>query len=267
MSMKMKNDYAHLRDLRIDIQTDNDIYYQEFALLLDKPEFLNLLPILRQTYFVTNLFPLKDFDDELDYYERNHFFKNTKVKIDLSKYKKVAEIKDSFPDLEDFIQSANVLPEVLDAECDLICYEFNRPPYFLDPIKQALFCGAVNDKYFKPTQARTVDFSVMGAWPTLERIAIFVSPTSTYEDVKEEFRKARKLMKTDKRLSYYKPRTDTAPNIRKYRHWYWQHLSGKRYKTISDEWMDNPKAKQNDPGADENFVLKGINTYKRLLET
>ncbi len=262
----MKNQNEDLLELKIDIQTDNDIYYQELALLFDKPEFLNLLPVLRKTYHVTTLLPLSDYDEELNYYERGYYMEDTKVKIDLSKYTKIEEVKESFSEFYDHIKTSHVLPETMDAECDLICYEFNRPPYFLEPIKQAIYCGATDASFFEPTQVRTVNFSVVTAWPALEQIAIFVSPTSTYEDVKEEFRKAKELMKTEERLSYYKPRTDTAPNIRKYRHWHWEHLSGKKYTTIADEWMVNPLAEESDSGADENVVLKGIQTYKRLLE-
>lgn len=258
-----KNDKAYLQDLKIDIRSDNDIYFQELALLLDKQRFLDLLPSIRQTYKIVKLFPLEDFEQEVDAYERDCFSENTKVKIDLSKYTKTKEVKESFPEFYDFIKTSNVLPETLEAECDLICYEFNRPPYFLEPVKQAIYCGAVNDSFFQPTQATTVDFSVMGAWPTLERIAIFVSPTSTYEDVEEEFRKAKEMMKTDKRLSYYKPRTDTVPNIRKYRHWYWEQIKNKTLELIANEWADKHQDQEDNTTYIE--VLKGIKTYKRLL--
>ncbi len=260
-----KNDRAYLWDYKIDIQTSKDIYFQELALLFDKPEFINLLPDLRRTYKVASLFPLKDYDDELNMYDREHFMQNTKVKIDVSKYTTAVEMEDSFPEFFDFISIAHVIPEALDAECDLICYKFRRPPYFLDAIKQAIFCGAVNDEFFQPTQARTVDFSVEGAWPTLERVAIFLSPTSTYEDVKEEFRKARELIKTDKRLCYYTPHTDTVPNIRKYRRWYWEQIHGNTLKEIAKAWENEHNSETDEDYTDYTEVQKGIKTYKRLL--
>lgn len=150
---------------------------------------------------------------------------------------------------------------MLDAECNLICFEFNRPPYFVDAITQAICCGAVNDIYFKPTEAQSVNFEEMGCWPTLERVAIFVSPTSTYDEVKEEFRKAKEMMKTNKYLSYYQSRADLAPNIRKYRHWYWERIKGKTYQKIADEWADKHESE------DTTYldVLKAVKIYEKLL--
>lgn len=45
--MKMKNDYAYLRDLKIDVRVDKDIHFQELVLLFDKLQFLNLISSLR----------------------------------------------------------------------------------------------------------------------------------------------------------------------------------------------------------------------------
>ena len=255
-----KNDQAYLLDLKIDIHTDRDIDYQELALLFDKPKFLNLLPYLRKNYQVVNFVPLKDFGEELESHFQEHFVKNTKVKIDLSKYTKVTEVKDSFPDFYDFLNGnpSSYLPEMLDAECNLICYEFNRPPYFVDAIEQVIFCNAVNDKFFKPTKAIPVDSYFLGAWPTLAQLAIFVSPISTYEDVEEEFRKAKEMMKTDKRLSYYRPRIDIAPNIRKYRDWYWKRIKGDTYQEIADDWSKRDIITYLE-------VLKGVQAYEKRL--
>lgn len=262
-----KNDKAYLLDFKIDIQTDNDIHYQELSLLFDKPQFLDLLPDLRRTYKIPNLFPIKDFGEELDNHLHNVHYQEP-ARVNLSKYKRIKEIKKSFPDFYEFLSDKdNHMPEVLNAECHLICFELNRPPYFVEVIEQAIFCGAVNSSLFKPTEAKVVNFEEMGAWPTLERVAILVSPTSTYEDVKKEFRKAKGFIQNDPRLSYYQPRTDTVNNIREYRLWYWQRLEGKSYADISNDWMEkNPETGPYDPGSDENFVLKGVHKYQQLLE-
>lgn len=262
-----KNDQAYLLDLKIDIHTKNDSHYQELALLLDKPSFLDMLPNLRERYKVSEFFPLDQYEEMLNSYEEEHFFKKTKVAIDQSKYTNLEGMKVKFPDFFEFINSSgNFLPETLDAECNLICYTLNRPPYFVEPIKQAIFCKATDALYFKPTQAGIVDFSIMGAWPTLERVAIFVSPTSTYDEVKAELREAKKLMSQEESISFYKPRGDTTPNIRKYREWYWRKLGGDSYKKISDDWTNRSEINQYDSGTDDNMVLKGIQAYKRLLE-
>jgi len=257
-----KNDKAYLQDFKIDIRTKNDVYYQELALLFDKPNFLNLLPNLRQTYGIANLFPLSDIDKLTDSYFKENL---RSVTIDLSKYSKVDEVKELFPEFYELLIGKGItdfLPEMLDAESNLICYEFNRPPYFVEPIYQAIFCGIVDDSYFKPTEAKIVNFEQMGSWPTLERIAIFVSPTSTYEEVKEEFRKAKELMKNNKRMSYYHAQVDKAPNIRKYREWYWERIRGKTYKQIADEWNEKHN---NETSASYIDALKAVKTYEKLL--
>lgn len=251
-----KNDKAYLQDFKIDIRTDKDVLFQELALLFDKPSFINLLPDLRRTYKVTNPYPLEDFDEEFEF---NLLNAGEIVKIDLSKYSKIDKLKELFPEYYDFISSgSNAMPEMFDCECNLICYEFDRPTYFVEAIEQAILCSAVNDKYFKPTEAKVVNFGIMGAWPTLDRLAIFISPTSTYEDVKEEFRKARELMKTDKQLSYYQPRTDLTPNIRKYREWYWERVKGKTYQAIADDCSDEDVVTYLN-------ILKAVKIYTKLL--
>lgn len=255
-----KNDKAYLQDYKIDIRTNNDVYFQELALLFDKPAFINLLPDLRQTYRVPNLFSIEDFDEELNFHLHNTHFRET-TKINTTKYSKIGELKGLFPDLYEFVKDGSDMPEVLDAECNLICFEFNRPTYFVEAIEQAIFCGAVDDKHFKPTEARVVNFGEMGAWETFERVAIFVSPTSTYEEVKEEFRKAKELMKTDKRLSYYRSRVDATPNTRKYREWYWERVQGKTYQVIADEYVGR---NENELTTDLD-VLKAVKTYTTLL--
>lgn len=257
-----KNDKAYLQDLKIDIRTNSDINYQELALLFDKPQFLNLLPYLRANFKIVNPFPIEDFDGEFDYHTMHQFEIGTDLKTDLSKYSNTANLKESFPAFYDLItDESSFFPEKLDAESNLICYEFSKPPYFVKAIQQAIFCGAVDETHFKPTEAEVVNFEQMGSWATLERIAIFVSPTSTYEDVKEEFRKAKELMKNDKRMSYYHPQVDNAPNIRKYREWYWKRIKGDTYQKIADEWVENHKT-GNTTYLD---VLKAVKTYEKLL--
>lgn len=264
--MKIKKiDKSHLHGLRIDIRTENNILYKELAVLFDKGMFLEMLPSLRKTYGITDLSPLKEFEKQLDSCEKGWFIENNTGKIDLSKYSRVNEVKENFPEFYDFIRSSkNLLPEMLDAECSLICYEFKRPPYFIDAIKQAILCGAVDDTLFKPTEAKTVDFSLLGAWPALNQIAIFVSPISTYDDVDEELRKAKKMMKTNEFMSYYKPHSNTTPNIRKYREWYWGKIKHGSVKEVDKEWT---KAHENDENDSTTYldIIKGIKAYENLL--
>lgn len=263
--MKIKKiDNSYLQGLKIDIRTDNNIFYKELAIFFDKDKFLKMLPKIRKTYGVTDLFPLDEFEKQLDSCEKGWFIENKTGKIDLSKYSRIKEIKDNFPEFYDFIHSSkNLLPEMLDAECSLICYEFKRPPYFIDTIKQAILCGAVDDTLFRPTETKTVDFSTLGAWPTLNQIAIFVSPISTYNDVDAELRKAKEMMKTNEFMSYYKPHSDTTPNVRKYREWYWEKIKLGSVKEVDKEWA---KAHENENDTTTYLeIIKGIKAYENLL--
>ena len=65
-------------------------------------------------------------------------------------------------------------------------------------------------------------------------------------------------MKTDKRLSYYRPRVDVTPNIRKYRGWYWERIKGKTGKQIADEWPNSEIVTDLD-------VFKAVKIYSQLL--
>lgn len=257
-----KNDRAYLLDLKIDIQAKKDINYQELALLFDKPAFLNLLPKLRSYYKVVNLIPIKEYKD-YDFPDFEDLFGGGDAKIDTSKYKKIELLKTTLPNFYDEIIDNTELPLVLENECYLLCYEFNRPPYFYEAIRQSIYCGVVTDEDFKPTKIEIIESSAMWFGATLPPIAIFISPTSTYEDVKEEFRKAKEMMKTDKRLSYYKPRIDVTPNIRKYREWYWDRIKGKTYQTIADEWVEKHKYDT----TTYLDVLEAVKKYEKLLIT
>jgi len=255
-----KNDKAYLQDLKIDIRTNRDDYYQEISLLFDKPTFLNLLPKLRSYYKVVNLIPVEEYKD-YDFPDFEDLFGGGDAKIDISKYKKIGVLKESLPDFYGEIIDNRELPLVLENECYLLCYEFNRPPYFYDVIRQSIYCGVVTDDNFKPTKIEIIESGGLWFGPTLPPIAIFVSPSSTYEDVKEEFRKAKELMKTDKRLSYYQPRIDLTPNIRKYREWYWKRIEGDTYQKIANEWVQKHET-ENTTYLD---VLKAVKTYEKLL--
>ncbi len=255
-----KNDKAYLQDLKIDIRTKSDINYQELALLFDKPAFLNMLPALRREYGFVNLISFDECEDfdvlwELD--------SKGFTKINLSKYTKIENLKKSFPSYYDYIKGSDNAPIIFENECYLLCYEFSRPPYFFNAIEESIYCGIVTNKNFKPTKATIIEPNSLWFGDTLPPIAIFVSPTSTYEDVKEEFRKAKELMKTDKRVSYYQPRTDLTPNIRKYREWYWERIKGKTYQQISNEW----EKKHNNETESTTYldVLKAVKIYEKLL--
>lgn len=254
----MKNE--DLLNLKINIRTKDNLAFQEMAFLLDKPGFLKILPDLRKTYKVRELISLDKYFGGTDYFRAD---KDSKVKINLKKYKRLNEFKEKFPEQYEF--AADGIPDAtgkLIFECNFICFEFKRPIFFAEIVSQAIFCGAVDGRFYKPTEAKVLDLEEMGGIElSLPQPAILVSPTSRYEDVKSCFRKARKLVKTDKRLSYYQPKIDTAPNIRKYRHWYWERLKGKTYKNIADDWFEEHE----EENTIEVDVIKGVKYYTENL--
>lgn len=262
------NKNEDLLKLKIDIQeVDDAIAFQEIALFLDKPELLRLLPNLRETYKIEEFIDLNKFTD---YYFDTFVnkYENEKGKIYLSKYKKMEEFKKRFPDHYEFIikESENGWMSIrLDVECNIIAFEFNRPYYFADIFKQALFCNIVNDYYHIPTFPYIFDlYSEVPQPSSFPRAAILVSPITTYDNLKSSFQMIKKLMKTHPQLSYYKPRTDFVNNIRKYRHWYWKRIDGNTYEKIAKDWVESQLPKEDDTTYIE--VLKGVKIYEKLLK-
>lgn len=264
----MKMQYEDLFPLKIDIQTKNDKHFLELAILIDKPEFLEWLPKIRNKYALNSLIPLDKYGETFSSFQHSKL-----EKFDLSIYKDIeglVEYANENTRFGDYIDNSDLdLMERLDTDANILCYIFKRPPYFSDSIKQAILCGSTDSLLFDPTFATVVEgdmiLSTTGSFQ-LPQVAILVSPTSTDIEIKEQIAIARHLLKTDEKLAYYKPRVDKVNKIRAYREWYWQHLAGKTYVQISTEWMDN----SNDPsdsGSDENRVLKGVAYYKKLLST
>src|SRR3989338_6127681 len=248
-----------LLHLKVDIQTKDDTNFLELAILLDKPEFLKLLPKLRKKYQVNELIDIQRYTQTLDTFENSK-----RSRLDLSMYENSKELIEfakknstAFESIEDEMD----LFQLLDTEANILCYIFRRPPYFTDPIKQAILCGVVNDDLFHTTSVETIEhdtlLSTAGSFQ-LPQIAIVISPTSTDIKIKEKVRQARELYKTDKRLTYYKPRTDKANKIRAYREWYWQRLAGKKYSEISDHWANELNIDSSNSDYDENRVYKGV---------
>lgn len=263
--MKMK--YEDLSKVKIGIQTKNDRNFLELAILFDKPEFIEYLPKIRKKYNITKLYDLEDYERLMDEY-----FNSKESKFDFSTYGNAKELVEYasknvvwYEEIED---ADMTMYQRLDTDASILCYLFHRPPYFADPIKQAILCGAVDGDMFDTTSTTIVEqdtlYSTTGHFQ-LPQVAILISPTSTDIQIKEQVRSARKLFSTNEKLSYYKPRVDKANKIRAYREWYWKHLEGKTYVQISTEWMDNPNIENSDSGSDDNRVLKGVAYYKKLL--
>lgn len=262
--MKIEED---LLKLKIFIDSSSDSNFQEMALLVDNPEFLRLLPKLRKDFEIDKLVP----DDEFEKKAFSDLFENKKKKrINLSKYKNPEYLKSfaqhniSFFDID--IEEEMDFVQFLDTEVSLVCIQFKRPPYFIPIIKQVIFCGVANDMYFDSTSVDIVGNGMVRdsiASFELPRVAILVSPTTTYEVVKDAFRETQRLYKTDKRLAYYKPRLDFVNNIREYRQWYWERKTGKKFRIIVDEYVKSKLPAEY--RTTEQDVIKGVKIYEKLL--
>ena len=160
-----KNDKAYLQDFKIDIRAKSDLSFQELSLLFDKPAYLNMLPNLRRTYSVPNLISLEEYNESFPHGEPELWA--DEATVDLSKYTKLKELKKALPDFLDRFDKLTEYPIVLEYECYLLCYEFNRPPHFRKAIQQSIFCGIVTDEYFKPTEAILIDPDAMWFETTL----------------------------------------------------------------------------------------------------
>jgi len=266
----MKKIEEDLLKLKIFIDTSSDSDFQEIALLVDNHEFLRLLPKLRKDFEINKLIPLSEFNNKA-YGVLNE--SNKKKKIDFTKYKNPEALISFAKKNETMIAEAEIDEEAdywqfIYNEINLICLQFKRPPYFDDAIRQAIFCGKVNDEVFRPTSVNIIEngltYSTSASFD-LPQLAIFISPTTTYEDIKGIFQYARSLFKSDKRLSYYKPKTDFVNNIRQYRLWYWQRLEGKTFQKIADDYIESKlPARYNTTYLD---VMKGVKIYQKLLNS
>lgn len=259
----MKED--DLLKLKIEILAENDTNFMEIATLVDKPEFLSLLPLLRKEYGINGeKVNLDNYDKNLDLIANS----NEMHRINFSKYKDSKQLLE-YTKEHIYLFNEKVDMETypaFDTEMLLMCYLFRRPPIFSSVIFDAVLCGTVGDYSYRTTKVVVNDsdhlfLSVSDL--ALPHISILVSPNSSDREIIEAGRIAKTLYKTDRRLNYYKPRTDLVNKARIYRQWYWMYIGGKKYTEIADSWADKADAEFAD--LDDNRVGKSIRFYKKLL--
>lgn len=250
----MNND---LLKLKIDIKTKDDTNFLELAIFFDKPEFLQLLPKLRKEYSVDHLI------EPEKYLNRINELDTKTTKINFSKYRNTKELIKIAKNNHWDIETEMDMYQMLDTEANIICYQFKRPPCFVEAVKQTIFCGSVEGDWLGMTSVEVIEsgLPLNASSFQLPQLAILVSPATTYESVKKSFQIAQTLNKTDPKLAYFRPRVDFVNNIRKYRYFYWERLEGKTYQVISDEWI---KKHENETTTYLD-VLKAVKNYKKLL--
>ncbi|OGG31528.1 hypothetical protein A3A63_01090 [Candidatus Gottesmanbacteria bacterium RIFCSPLOWO2_01_FULL_46_9] len=242
-----------LLSLKIDIQTKDDTNFLELAIFFDKPEFLQMLPQFRKDYGIDRLIDPDKYPDRISELDKRT------SKINFSKYRNSKEWIKSSPDID---QEMDIY-QMLDTEANLICYQFKRPPCFVEAVKQAVFCGSVEGDWLGTTSIEVIESGIPlnASAFQLPQMAILISPTTTYKTLKNSFQIAQSMYKTNPKLSYFQPRVDFVNNIRKYREWYWQRIELKTYQMIADEWLTEHE-NENTTYLD---VLKAVKIYKKLL--
>lgn len=262
--MSLRTDNKDLLKLKVDVFARDDANFMEMALLVDKPDFLRLLPQIRKEYGVELIVSPEDYDKNFDLVSDD----SKTHRINFSKYANPKLLREYTNEhvLGDKVEDGLDIYQAFDTEMLLLCYIFKRPPIFDSVCRYAVLSGEVNDVSYRTTKVIVTDenntlisVSELG----LPHVVIAVSPNSTDRELLQAGREAKTLYKTDKRLSFYKPRTDLASKIRNYRDWYWDHLSGMGYVEIAKKWAD--KDDVDFTAIDDNRILKGVSYYTKLL--
>jgi len=260
----MKNE--DLLKLKIDIGAEDDRIFQEIALLVDKPSFLQLVSSLRKTYLIETLYNPKTFEE--DYRKLLREGSEVQVELNIKKYKRIKEYETVNGAQYDRLMTLNKYHKKLDwasawiTELSLICFEFRRPLTFRDVIERAVFCGKVDEDEYVTTSTYVTDPYSAPSWEDhLPEVVISVTPNTTYEEVKAQIPIAKKLIRLELKDFYYKKSRFNKGDIKQYRQWYWERVAGKTYASIADKYSTEYKT------LDEGMVLDGISSYKKRLLT
>ena len=233
--MKRENNrylYRYLLQDKIDIYVDNIHKFQEIALLVDNPELLTDVRFLRQELGIKA--PVIDFKKNIG----EIFGKEQKT-------------------LDDWIVNHPSIKKSFQYGVNRIMRKFKCPLYLQNAVIQAILLKAV------------VDYS--GIIKIIEKdtyikhpvITILPTPHTTYTEIEEALREVKRLFKLFSHTLRTTKFIDTTPNIsKKYRDWYWERLSGKKFVEIADEWNKQHNDKTN---TTEDDVIKAVEYYQKLL--
>lgn len=259
----MKNE--DLLKLKIHIRCKDTLAHQDIAYLVDKPEFLSLLPELRATYQIKKLIPLNDYKKWwMDKIKEDLRVFSTEKKNLLLEAKRLYGDKKKEPTDKELFDS---LPyhQRLDWETKLLTRTFNRPSYFHLVIKHAIVCGEVDDNSWKPTYATVLPPELPVFDADLPEVVIVVSPMSKATDVEKVFKEdVLDIFKREQGKFKYQTtvKKDPTSNIMRDRRWYWFSLNGKNPGDIYEiEFGDDPSSKDINPES----ISKAIDRYIEKL--
>lgn len=253
-------DNKDLLDLKIDIKCTNDIAYMDVALLVDKPEFLRLLPEYRKKHGINNLIPLMKF------YEWTSDKMNEDSKI-------MSEDVSGADDLT----KLNLPFMTFEEDAKALCRQFKKPGYFVSIIEFAIVCGVVHDISYQHTriEVKPTDPPPPPEETELPEVRIVITPMTTLKDVQEVFEKnVPDIFESHMKLLnyYYRMKNRKAGNFRRDREWYWMNLEGLGYTDIAlsatspANRLNYEKNRNRYAIPEYEMVKQAIRRYKNLLK-
>ena len=189
--------------MKIDIKIKNNKDFGDIALLIDKPQFLEAIKMLREKWNIIAPLPLR----KLKNFQGNLFDKN-----------KLQEFEIDIRDLR---------------------IKFNKPDTFDKVMSYSIICGVIPNGIYKSTYYGIAGSPPSRLEDRTSRVAIFVTPQSQNDDVSEALREIRKNIFKNREDGYnvffsiYSK--DEVSNIKRDRRWYWKNLNGKSYRDIAIE--------------------------------
>jgi len=232
------------------------------AYLLDKPEFLRLLPKLRKKYDLQNPIPYKDFNK----------WKETKLNEDLHLMTKnnMEEVQKIVKKIETGVTTQQLFDmqhfsRRFDWESQFLCRRFKRPGYFDLIIQYAIACGVVGDESYQNTYIEVFPTELPIDDMPLPEVRIVISPITKFEDVEKIFRQnVPQIFENNRKLLkyYFKMKNARSASIRRDREWYWETISGKKPKDI---YADTALIPSDDFNVGS--VAKAIERYRKMLQT
>lgn len=270
--MKQK-DNSDLLKLKIKINCTNDITYMDCAYLLDKPEFLRLLPTLRKKFSIDKLVSYKDFDA----WRSKKMLESVEWQTERYKSGKIeAELEDIAKHPKDIERNLQHIAYYKRFEwiTQNLSRNFKRPEYFTLIIQRAIVCGEVDESSYQTTSIEVFPPELHLEEIPYPEVIIRISPMTTKDDLIKIFEEnVPKIFEENEQLlkHFYRMKKDPANNIRRDRDWYWRNLAGESYTKIALSITSDDVKKHYQVEKDRYLipelanVKQAIYRYKQLL--
>lgn len=225
--MRIKNKFT--LDDKVEIVVDNIYRFQEIACLVDSPRFISEGTLLKEELGIDA--PIVNFQARfVDLFSHWDKIYNEWTTKNETKGKRLEEWTKRI--LKRFNCSNHLREAVIQSILFNMVVSYSGVIKILDK----------NSKFDEPT------------------IAMIPTPHTTYEEIKEALREAKKLMGSIPSVYKSEEPKDTTPAVKRYRDWYWKHVLGMTFKEIADEWNDTTGS-----NITYTVVAKDINTYQNML--